>query len=1467
MSRPPMGASASELPEIPGFELERRLGSGGMAEVFLAKKRGAEGTFKQLVLKRILPDHGKARRFRNMFVDEADLATRLNHPNIVQVYEFSHHNNDLLLSMEYVDGVDLGRLQHAAAKRECRIAPAVAAFIAVEVAKGLHYAHERKDEGGLPLSIVHRDISPQNVLISSGGVVKIADFGIATANLFREEQGMLVGKLGYMSPEQARGDKVDRRSDVYALGVVLYELLAGRSPYGSVKGELLQDALMTGIVKAPSHHEPAVPAALDAIVLKAMARDPVLRYQTARELGSDLARFIFEERELVDHAVVEDTLRELFGPDGFGAGAGPAQPTLAAVRRAGTSLADNVVGTAEHQAPARAAREVRHVAVVRLHIDGLAELDTALGSVAAAREVAATRATLGDIAFKRRAEWSWDSAGVAHAIVGLMAMPAQAPDDAAMLAVDVHDFLASRSEELPVQLRAAVSIVRGVTAGERDDNGHLVNYTLQSPARDIGEQLAEKTPFGKTWVAGGVYRLVRRGFRWADGPALIIADGGGAGLPERMRVYVLLRPLTAEERMLETALNPHDLVGRDAEKADLHAAFHRVVYSPGRTSEPPPDDRAPSEVSRAGELLARVIVGEMGIGKTALVNAFISELPDSLRAFRVECSPVTIDLPYDTVADLVREVLGLSEDASEEDAKEAVRNTMRLRRGGPGERLVVRLAQLVSGTHVELADEDAAAQHHDLSVRAVRLLIGIVAETGPVVIVIDGIQWADRASLEVLKRVLERPETSPILTLLVTRPDERVEPYLEGLMRSELRGLTVDEQLRLVQLLLGVRHGAVDVCRALAPRVSGNPYFLLEIVDALLERGALEIVGATEEDDARLVRHDARFEELAEQLPSTVEQLLADRLNELPSAEFDIVAWLAVAGGPIHTNDLTTLTRRADDDATTRLCARGICDRKGPQLDLRYPLARDVAYNSLEAPARVRMHRRLGEHLAPTSLARGLSAAIVAQHFERGELPLRAAELYVVAAQAARSSHQAQLAVRYFAHALELLPLTDERRLVAHDSLVRLHRQLGDSNERRRHLVMLQRLSFASEKARWLSTACLRSAELDLDDGAFAHGLPLAERAAELARLAHEPDLEVDALSLKCELLRDLGDVNRALEVCEEALRTADEKQVSRRARGEVLRAKGVLLRRAGRLHAALETYADAIALFTLEGARRSEARARNALGFSLFVLGRYEDSIAMCLSALAISRSSGVRFQLAKTLSNIGMAYARLGDVERGLVYLRRARDSHERFEDFDGRVDTLLVLASVLIEHGRLDEAREAHGDAAALIDDTSSVYDRIHEMIVSALLHRANGDPARARDRASLARHLAESQALVSYHVYATALEAVTRVELGEIQTGLMLTTTSLGAVEGMEGSEYGIEVRGLCCEAVLRATQAERAAGHRSAMMLDVCHRALNEVDRVAGYVRDPHMRELFFKRPPVIAISSSTVAIRGPGELG
>ena len=284
-----------------------------MAEVFLAKKRGAEGTYKVLVVKRILPTHGASRRFRTMFVEEAQLATRLNHPNVVQVYEFYDGGDEgQLLAMEYVEGPDLGRLMSSAKQKGTRIPSWVCAWVIAEAAKGLHYAHEKKDEGGGPLEIVHRDVSPQNLLLSFEGSVKIADFGIATAKMFVEETGVLKGKFGYMSPEQARGEKVDRRSDLYALGVILWEALTGKPLHGGLGGEALLDIVRSGLVEPPSTYAGDIPPELEAIAMRALAPKREDRYATGRDMAAAIGRALLGRQELVDASTLEATIAQLF---------------------------------------------------------------------------------------------------------------------------------------------------------------------------------------------------------------------------------------------------------------------------------------------------------------------------------------------------------------------------------------------------------------------------------------------------------------------------------------------------------------------------------------------------------------------------------------------------------------------------------------------------------------------------------------------------------------------------------------------------------------------------------------------------------------------------------------------------------------------------------------------------------------------------------------------------------------------------------------------------------------------------------------------------------------------------------------------------------------------------------------------------------------------------------------------------
>src|SRR6185312_15373708 len=432
--------------------------------------------------------------------------------------------------------------------------------------------------------------------------------------------------------------------------------------------------------------------------------------------------------------------------------------------------------------------------------------------------------------------------------------------------------------------------------------------------------------------------------------------------------------------------------------------------------------------------------------------------------------------------------------------------------------------------------------------------------------------------------------------------------------------------------------------------------------------------------------------------------------------------------------------------------------------------------------------------------------AIVARHLARGEAGEQASDLYAEAGHAARAGNQTQLAVRYFKRASHHLSPNDARQLGLKAELETLYRMLGRRRDRIAQLGDLRRVARRIGTPRATCFALLRSARFFYDEGRLSSGLPVAKLAAEIAHGASITQLEVEAEALVSELLRELGDVQGALAACDRALATCNpavNPQLPPRLRADVLRSQGVLLRRVGRVREAMEAHVQAIAVFRKTGARRQEARAKNSLAFALFVQGRMEDAIALAVESIQIDLSIGGRFQIANTLTNIGHAYAKLGDLPRAQAYLKRARETHERYGDQDNRADTLIVSAETALEDNLIEEAETFLRDAAALVEATDNAYAATHLGVISAVLSREKREAHEAIGSALQAKRAAEDQTLVSFHYYGMAVEAAARIDAGEMHAGTLLATTALGAVEMIQGCEYGLEIRVLCADALKRA----------------------------------------------------------------
>ena len=299
------------------YRLIKKLAQGGMAEIFVAKSTGAGGFEKTVIVKRILPRLSAHDKFVKMFVNEAKLTSALNHSNIVQIFDFGKVGADYFIAMEFVDGKDLRSIVRACRERARKIPMEFMLYTGVQITKGLEYAHTRTDADGAPMNLIHRDVSPQNVLLSRHGEIKLTDFGIAkaTGGLNETVANEVKGNFGYMPPEQAAGMPLDPRADVYAAAMVLYELCTLRNPFADSNLMTVITRIRDMVPPPPSRFNPAVSKALDEILLRGLEKRPEDRWSSAGEMCAALSEELFPSPTELVQASFSSFLNSLFPPE------------------------------------------------------------------------------------------------------------------------------------------------------------------------------------------------------------------------------------------------------------------------------------------------------------------------------------------------------------------------------------------------------------------------------------------------------------------------------------------------------------------------------------------------------------------------------------------------------------------------------------------------------------------------------------------------------------------------------------------------------------------------------------------------------------------------------------------------------------------------------------------------------------------------------------------------------------------------------------------------------------------------------------------------------------------------------------------------------------------------------------------------------------------------------------------------
>jgi len=1439
------------------YSLVRKIGTGGMAEVYLARTTVAQGLAKTLVIKKIHPAYARSRQFVAMFVDEAKIALGLNHPNIVQVFDFGSVGDTYFLAMENVEGMDLLRLLQDCAKDKRRVPFGLSAYIVQQLAKGLDYAHKKADEFGDALGIVHRDISPQNVLVSWDGGVKIVDFGIARARHVHEDEGVIKGKFAYMSPEQARGEPVDCRSDVFSAGIVLYELVCGR-PLFAGRGKEALEQVKAGAIPAPRAAAPDVPPTLERIILRALAFHRDDRYPTARELQADLGRFQLEHGheagELADSATLATFLAIVVPPERRVPKARPSSESKPTTGTPTTgshgpmslgSLGDPSAGSGASAAAARTreVRERKYVYVVEGVIRGVAALEGRLGAAGATRIVEEFRRVARDIAFKHdaledRGERDLDSVRL---VVGL---PLASEDDSGRtirLALALVDALDGIGSDVEPELRLAVGIQRGAATVIR--RGRDQSFEIEATTAGFATHLARFAGPAEILVGGRVFRSARNDWSFEALSAIELPAGtesGGGRADEdtepgikRARVYRLRGPKERSARLRERA-RPGALFGRDLELKLLRDAYRDTL------------------VSRHKRQIA--LSGDHGVGKRSLVSAFLAGIPaGEAYILRTSTRVATALTPYGVIADLSREILGLADGAEPHEIQRRLALAMPLLFPGEedGREAKVALATIgmLLGARSEANDVDPDERRQQMLGIMQRVEQRLEPDR-PLIIVGEDVHWSDQESLELFAALLQVPTTRPVLGIVTTRPDKRIleATTAAGGQIAHLDELDVDARRRLVLSRFAPDEDLGELTELILSRAGGNPFFIVELVDALAERGVL---GEAPEHPGkyRWIKRDAPL-----QVPTSVEDLLVTRIDRLPEPDKQVLLTASVLGRVIAPPVLAAMLGRQPKVELDELARRGLIRPYDGEFRFKNDMLMTVAYGLVSPDDKTRLHRLVADRIATSPSYRpGQDDAHIARHLELAGDAIASADRYLRAASHAIDVGGNADAFRQLSRALKLLPPGDHaRRFQARRQREEILRRLARRPQQLRELAALRKEAEAIGDPQKQAMAHGLTAQFYIDVGKAPAAQRSVAPALQFARDAGDQLLEADGLRLRSAIARLVGNNDESLQLCEQAMalcaQTGDS-AATLLMRATILNNQGTTLWNMGRLEAAIEAYAEALVIYRALKLPRQEARALNNMGIVFSSLGEYEEALAHYKSSLKLDQQLGDRSGVALKLGNIGQAYADVGDTDRAESYLAKAWKLGEQTSDPSSMADAAISWGQAKLARGDVAGALDLLERGKDLASEGRERFQEIRGLEYIALAQlEAGQSPTGALELARAATELARKMPMAVGIIYGLAAQGLAMSRLGD-HAGAIAATTEAVAIQAAqsrpEGAEHVLHWHALTLAAAGRLPAA-RAAWQRAA----------DEIAAKAARLRDPALKASYLASKTARAVRAA-----------
>ncbi len=1290
------------------YQLLELLARGGMAEVFKAKSHGVEGFEKVLVIKRILPELSSNPDFVEMFINEAKIAVTLSHANIVQVFDLGRADDTYFIAMEYVAGSDLATVLRRARKYGKPLPVSLAVYLISEVAKGLDYAHRRRDSDLQPLNIVHRDVSPQNVLISYEGEVKLTDFGIAKARGSVEEgtaAGVLKGKYAYMAPEQARGKDVDARTDLFSLGTVLYECLAGRSPFLAASTYDTLQRVRSGESKPLAEVAPEVPEELSAIVARAMSPDPTERYEDAGRFYEELVQFLYGTGQRVgghDLSNYLDQLRAL----SEGRRKRPATSTDTGLRRAFD------METSAGRAPAP--HELTPAEVPSARSTGIGE---AISTTGASRQKTTPRAERRDVtvlglgtterpplldtiverAGGRLVEGDGD---LRFAIFGLIEPDGRDTETAARLAL-----------HLPEAFPDA-GIRMGLHAGRivaEADGSVRKNEPYEKLLARVTELVARAKP-GRALMSPTAAKASRRFFD-----------------------------------LLELDAKAHELVA----ERDLAEAFGRFV---GRRPELRRIGEALATGARGKQTLVSV-VGEAGSGKTRLILETMRRVRlgnNDVGMIVTRVPPNAKDIPLSACQALLREVVGVGDLESPAEIAEKV---ARLRELGLSKTEMDAVSKALG---LDIEDNGEVGQ------RPLRAAIARVAtklaEDRLTVFAFDDLEAIDPQSLQLLQQLARTPTGGRIIILVAHRPDAPFDwDGFPNHVEVKLGPLSEDEVASLVGARLGVDEVPAELLREITLKSSGNPLYVEEYLLALQEAGAVE------------VRHGKAVYEAGQgvEVPRSLRGIIAGRLARLDEDQRNLLRIGAVIGGRFH---LTMLARVAElSNERVGELVEGLIDREillqtgAEELGFAHQLVPEIVHSQLPLDARRTLHAQVAEAFEQTypehldELAERL-----AHHYREAGKRERAIDYLVRAADRLEGEFALGGAVAALSKAIEMIaqsPSPDRERSLE------LHRRIASLCLRGRELEMgLEKIESALELAEGLGRdeyVARFSLAKGLFLGAsnrFAEAEPWFERARQVAKNAGHVELLGEIARGSAEARARNGDNEKAAKLLEEALELAVQS-------GDVAAQRRALLPLAlayggkGDGAAARDALARVEATLESQPERIVECELWKTDALVSFLTGDLQRCLDSAYRALDLAKEYGFAYEAAVNAHNIGETLMRMGDFKRAFAMLRYSYDLTREHGFLKLQYNNMRVLGYIDAVKLGSPQGRERVAEALRYAEEHDYVWDTIQSIHMLAMVDYALGDPESARTSFQRVLRLANEHGHAHYAATAeTALEAI-------------------------------------------------------------------------------------------------------------